>query len=73
MILSPTLFAWSLGAEYIERHITNDRTNWGTDQSVSLEGPGMGSSHYTQESENFMGMSEKNNIKRKRNVKKFKY
>ena len=39
--VSPTLFAWTLGANYIERHITTDRTNWGTDQSASLEEVGM--------------------------------
>lgn len=39
--LSPTLFAWSLGAQYIERHVTIDRSLWGTDQSASLEIAGM--------------------------------
>ena len=34
--VSPTIFAWILGAEYIERHITLDRSMWGTDQSASL-------------------------------------
>jgi len=39
--ISPTFFAWSLGAEYIERHITIDRSMWGTDQSASVEPAGM--------------------------------
>ncbi len=39
--LSPTIFAWALGAEYIERHVTTDRSLWGTDQSASLEFSGM--------------------------------
>ena len=30
-----------LGANYIERHITLDRTMWGTDQAASLAEPGM--------------------------------
>ena len=29
--------AAALGAEVIERHITLDRTDWGTDQAASLE------------------------------------
>ena len=37
----PSLFAWSLGADYIERHITLDRSMWGTDQAASLEEQGM--------------------------------
>ena len=34
--VSPTLMAYSLGANIIERHITLDRSMWGTDQSTSL-------------------------------------
>ena len=34
--VSPSIFAWTLGASYIERHITLDRSMWGTDQSASL-------------------------------------
>ena len=30
-----------LGAKYIERHITLDRSMWGTDQSASLSSEGM--------------------------------
>lgn len=39
--VSPSLVAAALGAKVIERHITLDRTMWGTDQSASLEENGM--------------------------------
>lgn len=39
--VSPTLLAYILGANYIERHITLDRSMWGTDQAASLAEPGM--------------------------------
>ena len=39
--VSPSLAAWFLGADYIERHITLDRAMWGTDQSASLSFDGM--------------------------------
>ena len=39
--VSPSIFAVALGANYIERHITLDRTMWGTDQAASLEYNGM--------------------------------
>ena len=39
--VGPSVFAITLGANYIERHITLDRTMWGTDQSSSLEYNGM--------------------------------
>ncbi len=39
--VGPSTFAIALGAEYVERHITLDRTMWGTDQSASLEYNGM--------------------------------
>ncbi len=35
--LSPTWAAVSIGATFIERHITLDRSMWGTDQSASVE------------------------------------
>jgi len=34
--VSPSLAAWVLGADYIERHITLNRTMYGTDQAASL-------------------------------------
>ena len=39
--VSPSILAWFLGAQYIERHITLDRAMWGTDQSSSLEENGI--------------------------------
>jgi len=39
--VGPSTFAIALGAKYVERHITLDRTMWGTDQSASLEHNGM--------------------------------
>ncbi|MDZ4712243.1 MAG: N-acetylneuraminate synthase family protein [bacterium] len=35
--LAPTLAAVTLGASFIERHITLDRAMWGTDQAASVE------------------------------------
>ena len=39
--VSPSVIAASLGAKAIERHITLDRAMYGSDQSASLELPGM--------------------------------
>ena len=39
--VSPSLIAYMLGARYIERHITLDRSMWGTDQAASLSESGM--------------------------------
>ena len=39
--VSPSFAAWFIGADYIERHITLDRTMWGTDQAASLSEPGI--------------------------------
>ena len=39
--VSPSLAAWFLGANYIERHITLDRTMYGTDQAASLSEQGI--------------------------------
>jgi len=38
--LAPTWAAVSLGAAFVERHITLDRAMWGTDQAASVEVPG---------------------------------
>ncbi len=73
--VSPSLFAWSLGADYIERHITLDRSMWGTDQAASLEEQGMRAlSNTLQKAPNLLG----NGIKKfdsieKKMLKKFKY
>ena len=39
--VSPSIVAATLGAVVIERHVTLDRTMWGTDQSASLESNGV--------------------------------
>tara|TARA_B110000977_G_scaffold150522_1_gene190868 strand:+ start:11006 stop:11842 length:837 start_codon:yes stop_codon:yes gene_type:complete len=39
--VSPSLMAVCLGATSVERHVTLDRTMWGTDHASSLEGNGM--------------------------------
>ena len=39
--VSPSIIAAMLGAEVIERHITLDRSMWGTDQSASLSPEGL--------------------------------
>ena len=39
--VSPSIIAAILGAEVIERHITLDRSMWGTDQSASLSPEGL--------------------------------
>jgi N-acetylneuraminate synthase len=41
--VSPSIIAASIGAVVIERHVTLDRSMWGTDQSASLEPQGL---HY---------------------------
>ena len=39
--VSPSIVAYLLGANIIEKHITLDRSMWGTDQSASLSNDGM--------------------------------
>ena len=39
--VSPSIVAASIGAVAIERHVTLDRSMWGTDQSASLEPQGL--------------------------------
>jgi N-acetylneuraminate synthase len=39
--LCPTFAAVVMGAKYIERHITLDRTMWGSDQMASVEPAGL--------------------------------
>ena len=39
--ISPSLMAVCMGARIIERHITLDRSMWGTDQAASIEKDGM--------------------------------
>lgn len=39
--IAPSVLAVALGACSVERHITLDRTNWGSDQAASLETSGL--------------------------------
>lgn len=39
--VTPSVLAVVLGANSVERHITTDRTNWGSDQAASLEMAGL--------------------------------
>jgi len=39
--LTPSILSVALGACVVERHITLDRTNWGSDQAASLEAKGL--------------------------------
>ena len=39
--VTPSVLAAALGANSVERHITSDRTNWGSDQAASLEMAGL--------------------------------
>jgi N-acetylneuraminate synthase len=39
--ITPSILAVALGACSVERHITVDRTNWGSDQAASLEITGL--------------------------------
>jgi N-acetylneuraminate synthase len=39
--LATSIAAVALGAKYIERHFTLDRTDWGTDQAASVEPQGL--------------------------------
>lgn len=39
--VTPSVLAVALGANSVERHITIDRTNWGSDQAASLEMAGL--------------------------------
>lgn len=39
--IAPSILAVAVGACSVERHITLDRTNWGSDQAASLETPGL--------------------------------
>ena len=39
--VTPSVLAAAIGANSVERHITVDRTNWGSDQAASLEMAGL--------------------------------
>lgn len=73
--VTPSIVAYMLGANYIERHITLDRTNWGTDQSASLEENGMKFlSGIIRRIPNMMGDGNKRILKDEKKVlKKMRY
>ena len=73
--VSPTILAYFLGANYIERHITLDRTMWGTDQAASLAEPGMRSlSRILSKMPKVLGTGKKIMSSEEKNLlKKFKY
>ena len=39
--ITPSIISVAIGANSVERHITIDRTNWGSDQAASLEKAGL--------------------------------
>ena len=73
--VSPSIIAYMMGAEIIERHITLDRASWGTDQAASLEEQGI--SHLTSVLEKIPTMLGKKtkflSLTEKKMLKKFKY
>ena len=73
--VSPSLFAYFLGATYIERHITLDRSMWGTDQSASLSETGMKNlSNILNKTSSIVGNGKKTiTAQEKQLIKKFKY
>jgi N-acetylneuraminate synthase len=73
--VSPSIMAYLLGANVIERHITLDRTMWGTDQAASLSEDGIRNlSEILRKVPSIMG---KEVFSKKKNemdlLKKFKY
>jgi len=72
---SPSLVAWMLGAEAIERHITLDRSMWGTDQAASLSEDGIRMlTGLIKKTPTLMGKGEKIFSKEEKKLsKKFRY
>lgn len=73
--VSPSIYAFMLGANIIERHITLDRSMWGTDQAASLspEGMKMLSSIIKKSGKIFGDAVKKIYPEEKKMLKKFKY
>lgn len=73
--VSPSIIAYMLGARYIERHITLDRSMWGTDQAASLSENGMKNlSNILNKSTLVIGDGVKRLLKQEKEMlKKFKY
>jgi N-acetylneuraminate synthase len=73
--VSPSFFAFMLGAKTIERHITLDRSMWGTDQAASLSPEGMKMlGNIFSKTEKIFGNGIKQfPLEEKNMLKKFKY
>ena len=73
--VSPSITAYFLGADYIERHITLDRASWGTDQAASLAEEGMASlTSQLRKIPKSMGNGKKKFLEgEKKNSKKMRY
>ena len=73
--VSPSVVAYLLGASSIERHITLDRSMWGTDQSASLSEDGIRNlTSVINKIPKMIGNGKKKFIKEeKKMLKKFKY
>ena len=73
--VSPSIMAYFLGARYIERHITLDRSMWGTDQAASLAENGMRTlSNILNKTNKVLGDGIKKISKREKElIKKFRY
>ena len=73
--VSPSIMAYFLGANVIERHITLDRTMWGTDQSASLSEDGI--KNFTDVLSKAPAVMGKEKFSKKKSemnlLKKFKY
>jgi len=71
----PSIYAYFLGANTIERHITLDRSMWGTDQAASLSGQGMELlSAVLKKNKEILGSGQKKMITEEKNMlNKFKY
>jgi len=73
--VSPSIFSWIMGATYIERHITTDRSLWGTDQAASIEPQGMAAlAGILKKAHTFFGSGRKRiSLVEQKMLKKFKY
>ena len=69
--ISPSITAFFLGADYIERHITLDRAKWGTDQASSLSESGIESlTTVIKKIPITLGDGKKKFLKEEKNVRK---
>jgi len=73
--VSPSVVAWLAGASVIERHITLDRSMWGTDQAASLGEEGINNlTSIIAKTPKTIGKGKKSlSIEEKKMLRKFKY